>query len=150
MDPSQIRYDPSKKGISQGVTDFELSSNFLEQLLEAHDLGGIEEAEKLLSLHVDSLLKQKCAQVITEVLLFIIDSKSARYRADVLAIASGLRLRDGWVPATLAKKYGVSRTTACKDVEAACELFNLPKEIALRGRCQENVLSNQRNYAKKI
>ena len=150
MDVDKIKYDQSKKSEIPGLTAFRVSDDFIEQLIEEYEARGSAAVEEILIEYVKELVQKKCSHAIIEALLFIMDSPSPRYGADVLAVASGLRLRDGWTPATLAKKYGISRTTACTDVERACDHFGLCKEIALRGRMSNNTLCNQRNHVRKL
>lgn len=85
--------------------------------------------------------------VITWILSRIIDSRDPRKEADIMALASGMLLREGITITDVARKYGVSKQDISRAGIEFCTRFGLPPShaqlpISARERYR---LANRRN-----
>jgi hypothetical protein len=95
-------------------------------IVEAVCEKNIDRARALIRAEVKAASDERLMDALNKVLCTIVDAKDPRYSADIVSYCSRLRLRDGWTSATIAAKYGKSRTIVRADVQACCELFDLP------------------------
>jgi len=70
--------------------------------------------------------------MINWILARIIDSRDPRLEADIMAIGSGLLLRQGKSMTYVAEKYGVTRADISKRVIEFCDEMGLPPSHSMR------------------
>ena len=97
-----------------------------DYVLEAIREGHFDEAKKLIAEQVKATSDARVMDALSRTLSHIVDAKDPRYQADLFAYCSRLRLREGWTSATIAEKYGKSRTIVRADVNGICSLLDLP------------------------
>jgi hypothetical protein len=108
----------------------------------------------LVEAEVHARMGSMLCETINRVLIYIVDSRHPRMKADIAALAAGLRIRDGWQPVTLAKKYGISRTRACAEIRKFCDMTGIPPQIQLhvatKNLGKTHKKTNRRNYKHEL
>lgn len=124
-----------------------------DRLMEAARGGSPILVAALVEAEVEARMTTLLCETICRVLIFIVDSRHPRMKADVAALASGLRIRDGWKPVDLARKYGISRTRACTEIRKFCDMTGIPPQITLQTETvgkKNHRATNKRNYKHAI
>jgi hypothetical protein len=99
----------------------------IQELIAAGDMVGLR---KFLDGLVEGEIRDRVAAALVRMLAMIIDAKNPRIKADALAAAAGLFLREGVTHAELARRHGVTRAAFNKEVQKMADEFRLPYRVS--------------------